>query len=166
MQKVSYLGGINRGSPLEVSNVTMRQGLIEPSEPCWRRFQPCLSWVHWHSDKLEVLKLLCRTPPTPFVYVCGWAYAINLSRGDWGVGWWVNWQGSKLLASELTGKATMRCARMPVRKVTHKVHAHGCKNDHAHIWPFACRSNSSGLWPGCLLGVWVANLPWMPVASI
>jgi len=45
------------------------------------------------------------------------------------------------------------------------VRAHDCKNDHAHIRPFACRSDSSGLWPGCLLGVWVANLPWMPVAS-
>ena len=44
---------------------------------------------------------------------------------------------------------------------------HGCENDHAHIWLFACRSDSIGsdLWPECLLGVWVANLSWMPVAS-
>ena len=43
--------------------------------------------------------------------------------------------------------------------------AHGCKSDHTYIRPFACRSDSSGLWPGCLLCVWVANMPWMPVAS-
>ena len=54
---------------------------------------------------------------------------------------------------------------MPARKVTHEVRAHGCKNDHTHIRPFACRSDSSGLWPGCLLCVWVVNLPWVPVAS-
>jgi len=68
-------------SPLEVSNVTMRQGLIEPSEPCWCRFQPHLSWVHWHSNKLEVLKLLGPLPPF-VVCVGGRMHAINLGSGD------------------------------------------------------------------------------------
>ena len=55
---------------------------------------------------------------------------------------------------------------MLARKVTHKVRVcMAARMIMPTSGPLRVHVGAIWLWPGCLLGVWVANLPWMPVAS-